>query len=137
MAALRNVIVTAVPMQHLQPVCQSYHPEASSERRADGPGSDTPGPRHGRGTPAAWVLSVSNDEQQTTSTAAELSGLVDAVVRLPTGSLLGHIEELLLNLRSGRIDYLIVRVSNGERRPIPWGAVEFRDGEFWVLTRRD
>ena len=63
-----------------------------------------------------------------------ISRLVDSVVRLPGGTPMGEVDELLVDLRTGRVTYIIVQTPQGDRRQIPWSSVTFRDGAFKLCT---
>lgn len=64
----------------------------------------------------------------------EISQLVDAVVRWPSETPMGEVDELLVDLHTGRVTYLIVQTPSGERQQIPWSSVKFCDGAFKVCT---
>jgi len=52
-----------------------------------------------------------------------------------TGAVLGVVDELLVDLHSGHIAYLIALCRNGDRRIIPWAQVEYCGGDFRLKTR--
>lgn len=55
--------------------------------------------------------------------AHPLSPLVDATVRGPDGEALGVVDELLVDLTSGRIEYVVVAGPGGRRLQLPWQSV--------------
>ncbi len=73
---------------------------------------------------------VSQSRPQPVNIGAEISSLVDNRILQPGGALLGSVDELLIDLRSGRITHIIARCRNGQRRAIPWHLVECRDRMF-------
>jgi sporulation protein YlmC with PRC-barrel domain len=69
--------------------------------------------------------------------AVPLSGLVDARVQSSDGAYLGIVDELLVDLRTGRIEYLLAIDARGRRRQIRWSAIEVRDGAFVLRAELD
>jgi len=59
-----------------------------------------------------------------------LSGLVDATLHGRNGELLGVVDELLVDLESGRIEYLLATAPGGGRLQLRWQSVAIRDGAF-------
>ncbi|MFU8815102.1 MAG: PRC-barrel domain-containing protein [Pseudomonadales bacterium] len=73
-----------------------------------------------------------------------LSQIVDAELRRYNGELLGVIDELLVDLRTGRIAYLLAIDARGQRLRFRWDAVAVRNGSFvlhgaepWLITDAD
>ena len=63
-----------------------------------------------------------------------ISSLVDMRVLLPGGGILGSVDELLVDMRSGRISYLVARRPDGRRKTIPWHLVSCEGGNFRLRT---
>jgi uncharacterized protein YrrD len=62
--------------------------------------------------------------------SAPMSGFIDATLHTRDGALLGVVDELLVALDSGRIEYLLATAANGQRLQFRWDAIEIRDGAF-------
>lgn len=58
-----------------------------------------------------------------------------ALLRTADGMPVGEVDELLLDLNSGRIAFVVVETPDDGRRQIPWSAVAYRDGEFRLRSR--
>lgn len=59
-----------------------------------------------------------------------ISGLVDARILYRNDALFGFVDELLVDLNSGRIAYIIGRRKDGSRTSIPWCQLEYYRGNF-------
>jgi sporulation protein YlmC with PRC-barrel domain len=59
-----------------------------------------------------------------------ISSMVDLKVLHPGGELLGLVDELLIDSRSGRIAYVIAGCLDGHRHTIPWQDVHFTGNAF-------
>jgi hypothetical protein len=59
-----------------------------------------------------------------------LSGFIDTTLRGRHGEPLGVVDELLVDLDSGRIEYLLATAPGGRRLQLRWEAVEILDGAF-------
>jgi sporulation protein YlmC with PRC-barrel domain len=59
-----------------------------------------------------------------------ISSLVDMRVILPGGGTLGRVDELLVDIRSGRITYVVARCRDGSRKTIPWHLVKCQGGNL-------
>jgi sporulation protein YlmC with PRC-barrel domain len=60
----------------------------------------------------------------------QASSLIDMKLVTRDGDLLGSVDELLIELESGRIAYVIVQCRDGRRLTIPWQGVECEPGQF-------
>lgn len=65
---------------------------------------------------------------------APISHIIEATLRQPNGTLLGHVDELLIDLASGRIEYVMARSVNGQRLRYHWDAISVDAGGF-ILRR--
>jgi len=65
---------------------------------------------------------------------APLSRIIDGTVQHANGELLGSIDELLIDLASGRIEYIIVTSTRGQRLRFPWSSITI-EGQSFVLQR--
>lgn len=74
---------------------------------------------------------MSNSQHQKT---APISHIVEGTVRQANGGLLGHVDELLIDLASGRIEYVIVKSTRGQRLRFPWASISI-EGDGFVLQR--
>jgi hypothetical protein len=63
-----------------------------------------------------------------------ISNIVEADLRLTNGDLLGVVDELLIDLESGRIEYVLATGVHGQRLQFPWSAITVEAGTF-VLQR--
>lgn len=63
-----------------------------------------------------------------------ISNIVEADLRNRSGGLIGVVDELLIDLRSGRIEYVLARGLRGERMRYPWKSITVERGSF-VLRR--
>lgn len=61
---------------------------------------------------------------------AEISQVIEAALRLPDGRLLGYVDELLIDLGSGRIEYVMARGLHGQRLRFSWGAIAVKGNGF-------
>ena len=59
-----------------------------------------------------------------------MSGLVDARILYSNGVVFGFVDELLIDLSSGRIAYIICQRQDGSRSSVPWTVLEFCGGDF-------
>ena len=59
-----------------------------------------------------------------------ISHIVDAELRRTNGELLGVVDELLIDLHTGRIEYLIAIDGRGRRLRFRWHAVTVSNGSF-------
>lgn len=59
-----------------------------------------------------------------------ISSLVDMRVLLPGGGILGSVDELLVDIRSGRISYVVARCPDGRRKTISWDRVKCQGGNL-------
>lgn len=66
--------------------------------------------------------------------ATPISNIVEADLRHANGDLLGTVDELLIDLQSGRIEYLLATGLRGQRLQFPWSSIRVKDGSF-VLRR--
>ncbi len=66
--------------------------------------------------------------------ATPISRIVEADLRRGNGDLLGVVDELLVNLDSGRIEYVLATGIRGQRLQFPWSAITVEQGRF-VLQR--
>ena len=78
--------------------------------------------------------SLSTPGQDRDSRGKAISSLVDMRVLLPGGGILGSVDELLVDMRSGRISYLVARCPDGRRRTIAWHLVSCEGGYFRMRT---
>lgn len=79
---------------------------------------------------------VNGSRQDIASEGRAISSLVDMRVLLPGGGTLGRVDELLVDIRSGRITYVVARCRDGRRKTIPWRLIKCQGGNFMlkVLT---
>jgi sporulation protein YlmC with PRC-barrel domain len=63
------------------------------------------------------------------------SQLIDGVLIDDDESLIGQIEELIIDIHSGRIASLIVESRDGDRMEFPWSWIDVRDGRFRLRPR--
>lgn len=63
-----------------------------------------------------------------------ISNMVEADLRHANGELLGEVDELLVDLGSGRIAYVLATGLRGQRLRFPWTSIAVEDGSF-VLKR--
>jgi len=63
-----------------------------------------------------------------------ISNIVEADLRDRSGNLIGIVDELLIHLESGRIEYVLARGLRGERLQYPWQTITLEQGSF-VLRR--
>lgn len=66
------------------------------------------------------------------NTTMPISNLIDGELRRADGVSLGVVDELLIDLHSGRVEYLIARGRRGERRRYHWHAISVIQGRFVV-----
>jgi sporulation protein YlmC with PRC-barrel domain len=59
-----------------------------------------------------------------------LSNMVEAKVRRHDGELVGVVDELLIDLQTGRIEYLLATSVHGQRLSLRWDALDVREGVF-------
>ena len=64
--------------------------------------------------------------------ATPISNIVEADLRHANGDLLGVVDELLIDLESGRIEYVLATSVRGQRLQFPWRTVTVEDGGFVV-----
>jgi hypothetical protein len=64
--------------------------------------------------------------------AVPISRVVDAELRSSSGDLLGVVDELLIDLHSGRIEYVLASGLRGQRLRFHWSSISVRDGAFRV-----
>ncbi|MDZ7669355.1 MAG: PRC-barrel domain-containing protein [Gammaproteobacteria bacterium] len=72
----------------------------------------------------------SSRHQQT----APISRIIDGTLRHANGKLLGYVDELLIDLDSGRIEYVIALSVRGQRLRFPWASISV-EGNSFVLHR--
>jgi len=68
------------------------------------------------------------------SDSTPISNIVEADLRDRSGDLIGVVDELLIDLESGRIEYVLARGVRGERMQYPWKSITVERGGF-VLRR--
>jgi hypothetical protein len=68
------------------------------------------------------------------NTPTPISKMVEADLRHASGELLGVVDELLIDLQSGRIEYVLATGVRGQRLQFPWSSVTVEEGTF-VLRR--
>ncbi len=73
---------------------------------------------------------MSESRQGRHSESKAISSLVDMQVLHPGGKFLGSVDELLVDIRSGRITYVIARCRDGRRKTIPWHLVQCQGGNL-------
>lgn len=66
--------------------------------------------------------------------ARPVSTIVDTDLRNSHGDLIGVVHELLVDLDSGRILYVLATGVRGQRLQFPWSAIRLEEGAF-VLRR--
>jgi sporulation protein YlmC with PRC-barrel domain len=66
------------------------------------------------------------------SSATPISSLVEAELRDSSGALLGMVDELLIDLHSGRIEYVLAVGMRGQRLQFPWRSISLKHGSFWL-----
>jgi hypothetical protein len=59
-----------------------------------------------------------------------LSNMVEATVRRHDGELIGVVDELLIDLQTGRVEYLLATDVHGQRLSLRWDAIDVRGGTF-------
>lgn len=64
------------------------------------------------------------------SETAPISNLVEAELRDRNGALLGVVDELLIDLCSGRIEYVLAAGVRGQRLQFPWSSISLERGGF-------
>lgn len=62
--------------------------------------------------------------------SGRISSLVDARILYGNDAVFGFVDELLIDLHTGRIAYIIGRRRDGSRTSIPWGLLEYCRGDF-------
>lgn len=65
---------------------------------------------------------------------APISRIIDGTLRYANGEFLGEVDELLIDLDSGRIDYVIAVNARGQRLRFPWTSISI-EGNSFVLQR--
>lgn len=73
---------------------------------------------------------MSGTSQQRNSTP--ISNIVEADLRRSNGEFLGVVDELLIDLDSGRIEYLLATGVRGQRLRFHWSAITVENGRFVV-----
>lgn len=68
--------------------------------------------------------------------ATPISNIVDADLRDASGSFLGVVDELLIDLRSGRIEYVLAAGRGGRRLQFPWSSIDVEAGSFVLRSSR-
>jgi hypothetical protein len=66
--------------------------------------------------------------------ATPISSIVEADLHHANGDLLGVVDELLVDLPSGRIEYVLATGLQGQRLQFPWNTITVEQGSF-VLRR--
>ncbi|MFW6092845.1 MAG: PRC-barrel domain-containing protein [Pseudomonadota bacterium] len=61
-----------------------------------------------------------------------ISRLVEADLRRSNGDLLGVVDELLIDLDSGRIEYVLATGLRGQRLRFHWSSISVENGSFTV-----
>lgn len=69
---------------------------------------------------------------QSTETKA-ISNLVEAELRASDGQLLGIVDELLIDLHTGRIEYVLAAGVRGQRLQFPWSSITLDDRGFKLV----
>jgi len=69
-----------------------------------------------------------------TGDSTPISNIVEADLRDHSGDLIGVVDELLIDLQSGRIEYVLARGLRGQRMQYPWQSITVEQGSF-VLRR--
>lgn len=69
-----------------------------------------------------------------TGASTPISNIVEADLRDRGGNVIGIVDELLIHLESGRIEYVLARGLRGERLQYPWRSITLEQGSF-VLRR--
>ncbi len=76
-----------------------------------------------------WCI-VSDFRCERAAGSGTISSLVDTRILQPGGAVLGRVDELLIDLRSGRVTHIVASCPDGGRRVIPWHLVECRGKMF-------
>lgn len=71
---------------------------------------------------------MTND--RTDRRATPISNIIEADLRASDGELLGVVEELLIDLHSGRIEYVLAVGLRGQRLRFPWSSITVENGSF-------
>ena len=66
--------------------------------------------------------------------ATPISRIVERDLRRADGELLGRVDELLVDLQSGRIEYVLAVGRHSQRLQFPWSSIMLKNGSF-VLRR--
>jgi sporulation protein YlmC with PRC-barrel domain len=88
------------------------------------------------GSPAPPEADVAAPDRPKTHRLSPASTLMGArVLKSASGEELGHVEEIMLDLKSGRIAYAVLSFSGfpaigNKRFPVPWNALEIDRDEF-------
>jgi sporulation protein YlmC with PRC-barrel domain len=69
-----------------------------------------------------------------TGDSTPISNIVEAELRDHNGDLIGIVDELLIDLESGRIEYVLARGLRGARLQYPWRSITIEQGRF-ILQR--
>lgn len=64
--------------------------------------------------------------------ATPISHIVEADLHHANGDLLGVVDELLIDLDSGRIEYVLASGVRGQRLQFPWAAISVKNGSFML-----
>jgi hypothetical protein len=67
---------------------------------------------------------------KTGSKTTPITNLVEAELRDGSGALLGVVDELLIDLHSGRIEYVLAAGTRGQRLQFPWQSISLEHGGF-------
>ena len=62
--------------------------------------------------------------------ATPISNIVAAELRHADGKLRGVVDELLVDLHSGRIEYVLAAGPRGQRLQFPWSSITVEQGNF-------
>jgi sporulation protein YlmC with PRC-barrel domain len=62
--------------------------------------------------------------------AMPLSDLLDVRLHSRDGDLIGVVDELLIDLRTGRVEYLLATSADGRRLQFRWESVAIHNGGF-------
>jgi sporulation protein YlmC with PRC-barrel domain len=89
-----------------------------TERAWGGPGQDGPGRRADEKT---YML--------VSAGAGDKNPLLKRVVLGPKGQRLGMIDTLIVDVKEGKIAYVVVALANGRLIPLPWKAFTFTTGD--------
>ena len=66
------------------------------------------------------------------SQTTPISNIVEADLRHANGDLLGVVDELLIDLKSGRIEYVLASGIRGQRLQFPWSSIRVEGGSFML-----